>query len=74
MSGSRFVALEKEDFSFIEGKPVGSKNASTFTMHFHFLASQGKLLSGAFCFSHFIKSFYYALNTSFYGYNKCVTE
>lgn len=37
MNGSRFVALEKEDFSFMEGKPVGSKNADKFTMHFHFL-------------------------------------
>lgn len=42
MSGSRFGALEKEDFSFMEGKPVGSKNANIFMMHFHFLASQGK--------------------------------
>lgn len=73
MSGSRFVALEKADFSFMGGKPVGSKNANIFTMHFHFFTSQGKVVSGAFCFSHFMKSFYYALNTPFYVY-KHVTE
>lgn len=71
MNGARFVALEKEDFSFMEGKPVGSKNTNIFMMHL--LASQGKILSGAFWFSHFIKSFYYALNTSFCVY-ECVTE
>lgn len=71
MNGARFVALEKEDFSFMEDKPVGSKNTNIFMMHL--LASQGKILSGAFCFSHFIKSFYYALNTSFCVY-ECVTE
>lgn len=46
MSGSIFVALEKEDFSLMEGKPVGSRNVNIFMMHFHFLASQGILLSG----------------------------
>ena len=53
MSSARFVALAKEDLSFMEGKPVSGKNANIFMMHFHFLALQGKMVSVTFCFSHF---------------------
>lgn len=42
-------------------------------MHFHFFAPQGKAVSGAFCFSHFMKSFCYVLNTLFCVYKR-VTE
>lgn len=54
MSGAIFVALEKEDLSLMEGKPVSGKNADIFMMHFHFLHLQGKMVSVTFCFSHFL--------------------
>lgn len=54
MSGARFAALEKEDLSFMEGKPVSGKNANIFMMRFCFLALQGEFVSVTLCFSHLL--------------------
>jgi len=51
MSGARFVTLEKEYLSHMEGKPVSGKNANIFMMHFHFLALRGKCLYNILVFT-----------------------